>query len=106
MLMAFERLVRKTTKENLWLYVLSILKEGPRYGYQLRDEIGRRFGFRVGEVTAYVVMYGLKKEGLVRVQREESGKQGLARKYYSMTPEGRSILSKGVLYLRDLSRML
>lgn len=104
--MAFERLVRKTTKENLWLYILSILKDGAMYGYQLRDEILRRFGFQVGEVTGYVVMYGLRKEGLVKVLREERRKQGLARKYYSITPEGRALLSKGISYLRELSEKL
>jgi len=104
--MALERLVRKTTKENLWLYILSILKAKPTYGYELRDEIERRFGFQVGEVTSYVVMYGLKKQGLVRVLREEARKQGLARKYYSITPEGKALLSKGVSYLRGLSERL
>lgn len=104
--MAYERLLRKTTKENLWLYVLSILKDRSMYAYQLRDEIERRFGFIVGEVTAYVVMYGLKKEGLVRVSKEEPRKEGLARKYYSITPQGRALLSKGVSYLRELSQKL
>ncbi len=104
--MAYERLLRKTTKESLWLYVLSILKDGATYAYQLRDEIQRRFGFTIGEVTAYVVMYGLKKEGLVRVLKEEPRKEGLARKYYSITPEGRTLLSKGVSYLRELSKKL
>lgn len=104
--MALERLVRKTTKENLWLYILSILKGGAMYGYQLRDEIQRRFGFQVGEVTSYVVMYGLKRQGLVRVLRAEKRKQGLARKYYSITPDGKALLSKGISYLRELSERL
>jgi len=104
--MALERLLRKTTKENLWLYVLSLLKEGPMYGYQLRTAIQHRFGFQVGEVTAYVVMYSLRKQGLVRVLREERRRQGLARKYYSITPEGKALLSKGVSYLRELSERL
>jgi len=104
--MALERLVRKTTKENLWLYILSILKGGAMYGYQLRDEIQRRFGFQVGEVTSYVVMYSLRKQGLVRILREERRKQGLARKYYSITPEGKALLSKGISHLRELSERL
>jgi len=104
--MALERLVRKTTKENLWLYILSILKGGAMYGYQLRDEIQRRFGFQVGEVTSYVVMYSLRKQGLVRILREERRKQGLARKYYSITPAGKALLSKGISHLRELSERL
>jgi len=76
------------------------------YGYQLRDEIRRRFGFQVGEVTSYVVMYSLRKQGLVRILREERRKQGLARKYYSITPEGKALLLKGISHLRELSERL
>jgi PadR family transcriptional regulator PadR len=104
--MAYERLVRKTTKENLWLYLLSILEQGPRYAYQLRDEIRDRFGFEVGEVTAYVVMYALKKEGFVTISKTELRKEGLARKYYEITPEGRMLLSKGASYLVEVAEKL
>jgi len=104
--MAYERLVRKTTKENLWLYLLSLLEQGPRYAYQLRDEICDLFGFEVGEVTAYVVIYALKREGFVTIARTELRKEGLARKYYEITPEGRMLLSRGVSYLAELAERL
>jgi len=104
--MAYERLVRKTTKENLWLYLLSILEEGPRYAYQLRDEIRRRFSFEVGEVTSYVVLYALKREGYVTISRTETRKEGLARKYYQITPQGKALLSKGISYFAELSEKL
>jgi DNA-binding PadR family transcriptional regulator len=104
--MAYDRLVRKTTKENLWLYLLSIIEQGPRYAYQLRDEIRRRFGFEVGEVTAYVVLYALKREGHVTISRTEPRKEGLARKYYQITPQGRVLLSKGISYFAELSEKL
>jgi len=67
--MAFQRLVRKLTKENLWLYILSLLKEGPLYGYEVERMIEKRFGFRPGKVTCYVVLYMLQKEGLVAVSQ-------------------------------------
>ena len=104
--MAYERLVRKTTKENLWLYLLSILEREPRYAYQLREVIRRRFGFEIGEVTAYVVLYALKKEGCVEILRTEPRREGLARKYYQITPRGRMLLSRGVSYLTELSERL
>lgn len=104
--MAYERLVRKTTKENLWLYILSILEEGPRYAYQLKEEIRRRFGFEVGEVTSYVVLYALKREGHVTISRTETRKEGLARKYYQITPQGRALLSKGISYFTEISEKL
>ena len=39
---AYRRLVRKLTVENLWLYVLSLLKEGPLYGYEVVKRIEER----------------------------------------------------------------
>jgi len=104
--MAYERLVRKATKENLWLYLLSILEQGPRYAYQLRDEIRHRFDFEVGQVTAYVVLYALRREGYVRISKTEPRKQGLARKYYEITPQGKALLSKGISYFAELSEKL
>lgn len=104
--MAYERLVRKTTKETLWLYLLSILQQGPRYAYQLRDDIRHRFGFGVGEVTSYVVLYALKREGYVTITRTEAGRVGSARKYYQITPQGRALLSKGISYFVELSEKL
>jgi len=104
--MAYARLIRKTQKENLWLYILSILRHGPTYAYELRNIIERRFHFEVGEVTAYVILYGLKKEGCVKILREEPRKEGLPRKYYSITPQGRALLSKGVAYLEQLCESL
>lgn len=104
--MAYQRLVKKTTKETLWLYLLSILERRPTYAYELREEIKRRFGFEVGEVTAYVVIYALKKEGFVAFLRKEVRKEGLSRKYYQITPQGRALLRKGVSYLKELAEKL
>jgi PadR family transcriptional regulator PadR len=105
-MMAYDRLVRKTTRENLWLHILSALEEKPRYGYELRDEIRRRFGFESGEVTAYVVTYALKRDGYVTVKNEMPSTRGPSRKYYSLTPSGRALLEKARSYLKDLSERL
>ncbi len=104
--MAYDRLVRKTTRENLWIYILSALDEKPRYGYELREEIRRRFGFEPGEVTAYVIIYALKKEGYVTVKTEGPSTRGPSRKYYSLTPSGKASLEKARQYLTGLARRL
>jgi len=68
--MAYERLVRKLTHENLWIYILTLLKDGPLYGYEVRRMIEERFGFRPGQVTSYIVLYRLEKAWYIRVSRE------------------------------------
>ena len=88
-----DRLKEKTTKENLWLYILSILEEKDAYGYALRENIIKKFGFKPGNVTAYRVLYSLKRNNFVETFEEEVN--GRKRKYYKITKMGEEELSKG-----------
>ncbi|RLJ07479.1 MAG: PadR family transcriptional regulator [Candidatus Aenigmatarchaeota archaeon] len=97
---AWERLVRNSTLECLWPYVLSILKTRPMHAYLLRNEIEKRFGFRPGRVTAYKVLYKLKREGLVRAKR--AGRKEV----YSLTPQGLKELERAKKYWAGLARKL
>lgn len=90
------RLKKKTTIDNLWLYILSLLTEGPMYAYEINRRLGNRFGFSAGEVTAYVVLYKLEKSGYVETEWKNAGRQ---RKYYRITAKGRKLLSEGLLLL-------
>ncbi len=91
---AVERLKEKLTKENLWIYVLRLLQERSMYGYEIRKAIKERFNFTPAAVTSYVVLYKLKKEGLVTEewQKNESGKPD--RKYYVITEKGQRAMSE------------
>ncbi|MCS7135669.1 MAG: PadR family transcriptional regulator [Nitrososphaerota archaeon] len=100
--MAFERLVRKLTKENLWLYILSLLKEGPLYGYEVERMIEKRFGFKPGKVTCYVVIYMLQKEGLITVSQTVPSETGPPRTYYRITKKGEELLEKAKEFLDNL----
>lgn len=95
-----ERLRESNTKENLWMYVLRILKDGPTHAYTIREEIQRRYGFRPGSMTAYKVLYGLRKRGLV-TKRAEGRK-----KVYSITAKGRLELGRAVSFYRRMLKLL
>ena len=69
--MAYERLVKKMTVENLWIYILSSLKLKPRYGYEIGRHIEKKYGFKLGKVTSYVILYRLVKEGLIKILPEK-----------------------------------
>jgi DNA-binding PadR family transcriptional regulator len=90
------RLKRKTTVDNLWLYILSLLTEGPMYAYEINARLENRFGFSAGEVTAYVVLYKLEKSGYVETEWKSESRQ---RKYYKITGKGRRLLDSGLLLL-------
>jgi len=103
---AYQRLVRKLTKENLWLYILSLLQESPLYGYQVRDSIRERFGFNPSRVTCYAVLLRLRQAGYVAMERTERGGEGPPRKYYKITAKGSEMLDKAKNYMRELGQTL
>jgi PadR family transcriptional regulator PadR len=95
-----KRLERKLTVENMWIYILSLLRDRPMYAYEIRGRIKDRFGFDVGQVTAYVVLYKLENSGYVNAEWKDEGRQ---RKYYSITDSGEILLDNGVEFLENLT---
>ncbi len=96
--MPSRRLEQKLTKENLWLYILSLLEDRDMYGYELREEIEKKFGFKPGNVTAYRVLYSLRRQALVK--KVEKSAEGRERKYYKITKKGSDELKEGKRVLR------
>lgn len=105
---AYGRLIRKLTIENLWLYVLSLLRRGPLYGYEIREKIEKNFGFRPGKVTCYVVLYKLESEGLISSKPSLKKSEGLGpqRKYYVITSKGEKTLEQAKLFLKKVIQEL
>ncbi len=83
-----ERLRKKIEKENLWLFVLSILKGGRMNARDLRSLIRKKFGFVYGNVTAYKVLYSLESGKYVKSRKE--GKFV----FYEITKKGLSELKE------------
>jgi DNA-binding PadR family transcriptional regulator len=91
-----ERLRDKIQKENLWFFILTLLSQQERYGFELRRLINERFGFWSGNVTAYRVLYDLERAKMVRAELKDR------RKYYSITERGRSELEGAKEFMRGL----
>ena len=96
-----ERLLDSVTKNNLWIYILSLLSKKEMYPYEIRKEIKKVFGFEPGNVTAYFVLYRLEKSGHVKSGKiiKEGGPE---RKYYKITEKGKEELKKGKEILRKI----
>lgn len=96
-----KRLRRHLTIENLWLYILSIIKrDGECYAYTLPERIEKDFYFRPSRVMVYIVLHMLEGEGLI------SGEQKERRKYYKLTEKGKGTLAEARKYFRLLSETL
>ena len=73
-------------KGVLELCVLSMLKDGDKYGYELADAIGNHI--EISEGTMYPLLRRLQREGYFEDYLVASP-SGPARKYYRLTEKGR-----------------
>ena len=103
---AMKRLISRTTRDNLWLYVLALLKERDYFAYELRGAVRERFGVEMASVTAYVLLYKLRRDGLVQLSEERREGKRPTRKYYKITELGLQTLVEARDYLLLLSKTL
>jgi DNA-binding PadR family transcriptional regulator len=94
------RLKRTLTTENLWLYLLSLLSKKEGHGYTFGKQIKRRYGWRPGLITPYVVLYRLEAEGYIK-----SHQRG-RRVTYSITLKGKKALAEAKVLLKELGGKL
>jgi PadR family transcriptional regulator PadR len=88
---AFSAAVRKGSGE---LVILSMIEERPRHGYEIAKLVERRSNgvlqFRVA--SFYPMLYGLERRRLIKGRWVEKAGQR-RRRYYSLTPAGRRVLT-------------
>ncbi|MGI5189874.1 PadR family transcriptional regulator [Promicromonospora sp. CA-289599] len=97
---------------ELRLYLLVLLLDGPRHGYEVITELTRRFGgtYRPSAGTIYPRLARLEEEGLVRRSVPGSGagapgSPGAGRKAtYELTPAGRAEIDARLDDVRRLER--
>ncbi len=96
-----KRLRRLLTSENLWLYVLSLLRRRKKlYAYELDGAIEKKFAFRPNKIMIYIVLYRLEAEGLIKSEFRER------RNYYALTKKGDDALGQARGYFKTLSAKL
>jgi len=98
---AYFRLIKKLTKENLWLYILKLLQDRPMYAYEIYKTIHGQFGFTTATITVYVVLYKMQREGLIQIAEEKTAVGKPKRKYYRITEKGHQEYGKGILFLEE-----
>lgn len=81
-----ERLQKSNTKENLWIYILSLLKSSQLYGWEIPKLVEKKFNFKPGKITPYRVLYRLEGQGFVKSKIEER------RRVYKITEKGKKEL--------------
>ena len=95
-------LATQLRKGSLELAVLALLRTAPRYGVEIVDELAARPGLEATSGTIYPLLTRLKNQHLVETTWQESP-VGPPRKYYRLTPGGRSQLVVQAAAWRRLS---
>ena len=99
----FDNWTVQVRKGVLELCILNALADQERYGYDLVKTLVTVPGLGVTEGTLYPLLSRLRVAGLLSTRLEEST-QGPARKYYSLTKDGRKIMAVMNDYLATLNR--
>lgn len=97
---AYQRLEKNFTIDLLWIWVLRLLRDGPKYAYELRQEIETKFGFSPATVTNYTILYLLEREGVVKKVDKRNSDERIDRKYYAITKLGEQLMDKAEHYLQ------
>ncbi len=88
----FDNWTVQVRKGLLELCILNVLSEQERYGYDLVKTLVANPGLGVTEGTLYPLLSRLRMQGLVSSRLEEST-EGPARKYYTLTKDGRKLMA-------------
>jgi len=98
----FDNWTVQARKGVLELCILNALAERERYGYELVKSLVDITGLGMTEGTLYPLLSRLRGQGLVSARLEESS-EGPARKYYSLTKEGKKVAAMMNDYLDALN---
>ncbi len=82
--------------------VLSILKRGDTYGYELTEQVSRTID--ISEMTLYPVLRRLEAQGFLGNYSMEIN--GRLRRYYTITPSGLTKLDDITLELKALRQLI
>jgi len=99
----FDNWTVQVRKGVLELCILNALAGEERYGYDLVKTLVEIPGLGVTEGTIYPLLSRLRVAGLITSRLEESS-AGPARKYYSLTKEGRKVMHTMNEHLAELNR--
>jgi DNA-binding PadR family transcriptional regulator len=100
---ALRRFLSKVTKENLWIYILRLLQEGPKQGSEIHEIMIKRFGFEPTGLTSHTILYKMSRDGLVETKKGVvKGKEKSDAKYYVITNDGERAMQSAKVVLTQM----
>lgn len=86
---------KELLKGTTTLFILQLLNEGDKYGYQMVKELKQKSDsiFELKEGTLYPILHALENEGMIEAYWEET-ESARKRKYYRITSKGKNGLNE------------
>ncbi len=84
--------------------ILQFLKDQPMHGYQVISSLRKNFGVYFGPSTIYPLLSLLEEKGYIKSHWDI--KNDRPRKVYSLTPQGKDMLSVATISLNHIYRKL
>lgn len=86
---------KELLKGTTTLFILQLLNEGDKYGYEMTRELERKSDnvFQLKEGTLYPILHGLENDGMIEAYWEETT-SARKRKYYRITEKGKKGLKE------------
>jgi len=98
---ALERLKKKITIENLWMYIIRILMEQePLKAYDIKVLLREKYGIKPATVTVYSVVYRMARDNLIKPVKVSGETR------YRVTEQGISALKKAIELLEEIINKL
>ena len=98
------------------MLLLSLLQEGPKYAYEMTQELKERTGGEYNMPLLYPVLYRLQDQGFIEESEKVISQNNRVRNYYRLTPAGIAHLEvmrrdfvrlcRHVLHLTDLPEVI
>ena len=94
----------RIVKNHLDLIMLKLLREKPRWGYELNLAVRDMFKVYLSAGTLYPLLHSLDEENYIEGLWEAD--KGRGRRIYKITPEGEEFLAVGEKILENIFKKL
>jgi PadR family transcriptional regulator PadR len=98
---------KKSLDGNVETLLLSVLEEGPSYGYAIVQELNSRAEglLKLGEGTIYPVLHRLEERELI-TSEWQLAENARKRKYYRLAPKGKLALAENRQQWQMLTKVM
>jgi PadR family transcriptional regulator PadR len=98
---------KKSLDGNVETLLLSVLEQGPSYGYAIVQELNNRAAglLKLGEGTIYPVLHRLEERQLI-TSEWQLAENARKRKYYRLAPKGKLALAENRQQWQMLTKVM